>query len=68
VGLPPLVPIPSVGGSDCRLWRERGIPAFDFGTSPHNIAAPNEWTSVEDFMQVVRVHTLSAYQYLAGRE
>lgn len=66
VGLPPLVPIPSVGGSDCRLWRERGIPAYVFGTTPHNIAAPNEWTSVEDFMQVVRVHTLSSYQFLAG--
>lgn len=66
VGLAPLVPIPSVGGSDCRLWRERGIPAYVFGTTPHNIAAPNEWTSIEDFMQVVRVHTLSAYEYLAG--
>jgi succinyl-diaminopimelate desuccinylase len=67
VGLPPLVPIPSVGGSDCRLWRERGIPAYVFGTTPHNIAAPNESTSIEDFMQVVRVHALSSYAFLAGQ-
>ena len=66
VGLEPLVPIPSLGGSDCRLWRERGIPAYIFGTTPHNIAAPNEWTSIEDFLQVVRVHALSSYTFLAG--
>jgi succinyl-diaminopimelate desuccinylase len=64
VGLPPLVPIPSVGGSDCRLWRERGIPAYVYGTTPHNIAAPNEWTSIDDFMQVVRVHALSSHAFL----
>lgn len=68
VGLPPLVAIPSVGGSDCRLWRARGIPAFIFGTTPHHIAAPNEWTSIEDFLQVVRVHALSSAAYLAGAD
>lgn len=66
VGLAPLVAIPSVGGSDCRLWRQRGIPAYIFGTTPHNIAAPNEWTSIEDFLQVVRVHALSAAEFLGG--
>ncbi len=64
VGLPELVAIPSVGASDCRMWRERGVPAFVFGTTPCNIAAPNESTSIEDFLQVVRVHTLSAFDFL----
>ena len=66
LGYPPPISIPSLGGSDCRFWRKRGIPAFVYGTSPSNISAPDESTSVEEFLHVVRVHTLAAIDYLTG--
>lgn len=56
--------IPMFAASDCRLWRERGVPAFVYGTSPRNVSAPNESALVEEFLHVVRVHTLSALDYL----
>ncbi|MGI6853936.1 M20/M25/M40 family metallo-hydrolase [Mesorhizobium sp. 1B3] len=56
--------IPMLAASDCRLWREKGVPAFVYGTSPRNVSAPNESVLVEEFLHVVRVHTLSALDYL----
>ena len=58
------VRIPMVAASDCRFWRERGVPALVYGTSPRNVSAPNESAVIEDFLHVVRVHALSALDYL----
>jgi succinyl-diaminopimelate desuccinylase len=59
-------PIPAItmGGTDTRLWRLRGIPAFFYGPAAHNIAAPDEHVTVEELLGTVRVHVLSAYDYL----
>jgi succinyl-diaminopimelate desuccinylase len=56
----------SIGGTDCRFWRARGIPAYVYGPSPNNMGAPDEYVSLEDLLGTVRVHVLSAYDYLMG--
>ncbi|MDX6748605.1 M20/M25/M40 family metallo-hydrolase [Geminicoccaceae bacterium 1502E] len=66
LGRPSPVLLPSLGGSDCRYWRGIGVPAYIYGPSPRNIAAPNESGSIDDLLHVVRVHTLAAARYLAG--
>lgn len=66
LGRPAPVLLPSLGGSDCRFWRAAGVPAYVYGPSAHNIAAPNESGSIEEFLHVVRVHTLAAASYLSS--
>lgn len=61
-------PIPSLAGTDARLWRERGVPAFSYGTTATNVAMPDEYTDVDEWLKVVRVHALSALDYLTGEE
>lgn len=66
IGLPEPQPIVSIGGSDCRFWRHAGIPAFIYGPNSKNISAPNESVGIEDFVNVVRVHALTALDYLSA--
>lgn len=58
------VPIVSLGGSDSRFWRWRGIPAYLYGPSPKTMGRRNEHVTIEELMSVVRVHALSALDYL----
>jgi hypothetical protein len=44
----------------------RTLPAFVFGPSPAGMGGRNEAVSIEEFMAVVKVHCLSAYDYLSG--
>jgi hypothetical protein len=62
-------PVPSIslGGTDARLWRLAGIPAYVYGPTPTNMGAPNECVTLDDLFGTVQVHVLSAYDYLAGR-
>ncbi|MEX0923721.1 MAG: ArgE/DapE family deacylase [Rhodovibrionaceae bacterium] len=66
IGLPEPMPIVSIGGSDCRFWRHAGIPAYIYGPNSKNISAPNESVGLEDFLNVVRVHALTALDYLSA--
>jgi succinyl-diaminopimelate desuccinylase len=61
-------PVPSIslGGTDARLWRLAGIPAYVYGPTPFNLGAPDEHVTLDDLFGTVRVHVLSAYDYLAG--
>ena len=59
-------PIPSLAGTDARLWRDRGVPAFTYGTTATNVAMPDEHTDIAEWLAVVRVHALSALDYLSG--
>ena len=61
-------PIPSLAGTNSRLWRQRGIPAFTYGTTATNVAMPDEHTDIEEWMGVVKTHALSALDYLMGDE
>ncbi|HXJ78568.1 MAG TPA: M20/M25/M40 family metallo-hydrolase [Candidatus Methylomirabilis sp.] len=55
----------SLGGTDCRFWRAAGVPAYVYGCSPSGMGAPDESVAVDEFLHVVRVHTLSAFDYLS---
>jgi len=64
----PPQPVVSLGGTDTRFWRARGVPAFVYGPSPAGMGAANESVSIEEFHHILRVHALAAYDYLmAGR-
>ena len=54
----------SLGGTDCRFWRAAGTPAYVYGCSPNGMGAPDESVSVDEFLHVVKTHTLSAFDYL----
>jgi succinyl-diaminopimelate desuccinylase len=58
------VPVVSLGGTDARLWRYRNIPAYVYGPPPIGMGSCDEQVAVDDFLQVVRTHVLSAYDYL----
>jgi succinyl-diaminopimelate desuccinylase len=64
-GVRPLA-ITSLGASDARLWRLRGVPAFTYGTTATNVAMPDEHTDVEEWIGVVKTLTLAAHAYLNG--
>jgi succinyl-diaminopimelate desuccinylase len=59
-------PIVSLGGTDTRFWRVAGVPAFVYGCSPAGMGGIDESVSIEEFHHVLRVHALSAWDYLAG--
>ena len=60
-------PIVSLGGTDTRFWRTKGMPAFVYGPSPKGMGAPDEAVSIAEFQHVLRVHTLAAADYLTAR-
>lgn len=65
LGRPDPAPILSLGGTDARLWRQRGIPALVHGPFPRGMAQADEHVETEEFLHVVRMHVLSAFDYLS---
>jgi succinyl-diaminopimelate desuccinylase len=59
-------PIPSLAGTDARLWRQRSIPAFTYGTTATNVAMPDEHTDIAEWMGVIKTQALSCFDYLMG--
>lgn len=64
-GIRPL-PALGLGGTDCRLWRYAGIPAYVYGPTPYNMGAPDEYVTLDDLLGTVHVHVLSSFDYLSG--
>lgn len=60
-------PVISLGGTDARLWRQRGIPAYVYGPFPRGMGQKDENVEVAEYLHVVKVHVLSAFDYLAAR-
>jgi succinyl-diaminopimelate desuccinylase len=65
LGRPAPAPIVSLGGTDARLWRQRGIPGFVHGPFPHGMAQADEHVEIEEYLHIVRMHVLSAFDYLS---
>ena len=65
-GRPRPTPIISLGGTDARLWRHIGVPAYVYGPYPHGMGSHDEYVAIEEFLHVVRTHVLSAYDYLTA--
>lgn len=56
----------SLPGTDARLWRGLGIPAYVYGITPKNVAMADEYADIEEIMHVLKVHTLAALDFLTG--
>ena len=64
----PPQPIVSLGGTDTRFWRAKGMPAFVYGCSPAGMGGIDESVALTEFHHVMRTHALAAWDYLmAGR-
>lgn len=57
--------IVTLGGTDCRFWRARGVPAYVYGCSPDRMGAPDERVPIDEVLHVARTHALSAFDYLS---
>jgi succinyl-diaminopimelate desuccinylase len=62
------IPIVSLGGTDARLWRYRNIPAYVYGPFPRGMGSTDEHVDIEEFLHIVRIHVLSAYDYLMSHQ
>lgn len=58
--------IPSMGATDCKFYRYRGIPAYIFGVPPDTMGAKDESVLIDDFLAVVKTHALAGWDYLGG--
>jgi len=65
LGRPDPAPILSLGGTDARLWRQRGIPGLVHGPFPRGMAQADEHVEIEEYLHIVRMHVLSSFDYLA---
>jgi succinyl-diaminopimelate desuccinylase len=53
-------------GTDSRVFRRAGLPVAVFGPTPHGMGGVNEHVTVRDYLDVIRVHALSALDFLQG--
>jgi succinyl-diaminopimelate desuccinylase len=67
VGIEP-APIASLGGTDTRFWRWKGVPAFIYGPSPLTMGSDQEHVPVEDVLKIFKVHALTAVDVLTFDE
>jgi succinyl-diaminopimelate desuccinylase len=56
----------SLGATDAKHWRHRGVPAYIYGCTPNNMAKADEWVDIEEYLHVVRTHALAAAAYLGA--
>lgn len=57
-------PVASLGGTDTRYWRWRGIPALICGPSPKSMGTDNEHVTIDEAIAVVKLHAACALDYL----
>ena len=60
------VAIPSLGASDCKFWRRNGVPTYYYGVDAKGMGQANESASLVEFLDVVKVHTTAAWEFLGG--
>ncbi|MBC8452022.1 MAG: ArgE/DapE family deacylase [Rhodospirillaceae bacterium] len=53
------------GFSDARFYRQHGIPSVVYGVAANNMGGADEYATVEDLLNVFKVHTLSAFDFLS---
>jgi succinyl-diaminopimelate desuccinylase len=64
-GVAPLA-ISSLGATDCKFYRYLSIPTYVYGVSPKTMASKDERVDLDEFMAVVKTHTLAVWDYLGG--
>ncbi|CAN8102580.1 unnamed protein product [Discula destructiva] len=60
------IAIPSMGATDCKFYRYKGVSAYVLGVSPETMGSQDESVSVKEFLAVVKAHALAAWEYLGG--
>ena len=60
--------IAGIGATDCKFFRYKGVPSFVYGPSPDTMSMPDEHVPIEDFLHVLRVHALAAFDYLTDSQ
>ncbi|KAF2642942.1 acetylornithine deacetylase/succinyldiaminopimelate desuccinylase-like deacylase [Massarina eburnea CBS 473.64] len=58
------VMLTGLGGTDCKFYRYRGIPTYVYGPSPRGMGASGEAVSIEEFLALIKTHTLAVWDYL----
>ena len=66
LGRPEPVASVSLGATDMKHWRARGVPGYVYGCTPNNMAKPDEWVAIDEYLHIVRTHALAAWDYLTG--
>jgi succinyl-diaminopimelate desuccinylase len=56
----------ALGNTDTRLWRYRGVPAVVYGPAPRGMGSVDENVPLDEMLNVIRCHVLSAYDYLSA--
>ncbi|KAJ4293262.1 hypothetical protein N0V90_008544 [Kalmusia sp. IMI 367209] len=57
------VMLAGLGGTDCKFYRYRGIPTYVYGPSPKGMGGSQEAVSIDEFIAVVKTHTLAVWDY-----
>jgi succinyl-diaminopimelate desuccinylase len=57
-------PSSGLGATDCRHFRLKGIPCSVYGPRSYQMGAPDEFITVKDLMDTVKVHTLTSFDFL----
>lgn len=52
--------------TDSRVFRRAGMPVAVFGPTPYFLGGSNEHVTVRDYLDVIRVHALSALAFLTA--
>ena len=52
LGRPEPIPIVSLGGTDARLWRQRGILGLVHGPFPRGMAQADEHVEIEEYLHI----------------
>jgi len=58
-------PVCSLGGTDTRYWRWRGIPAFIIGPSPLSMGTDDEHVIIDEAIAVLKLQVMCAVDYLS---
>lgn len=59
---------PDIALSDCRYWRQRGIPAYWYGPGGDLCSAGDESVVIEDLILITKVHSIAAIRYIMHHE
>lgn len=61
-------PVCSLGGTDTRYWRWRGIPALICGPSPISMGTDDEHVTLDEAIAVLKLHLMCTVDYLGRSE
>jgi len=59
-------PVCSLGGTDTRYWRWRGIPAIICGPSPLSMGTDGEHVTLDEAIAVVKLQVMCAVDYMTA--